>query len=113
MTFPLIHFALRCAVDSLCFKPEQRTPLVRYAVTFANLFISWIVAMNVPNIWTPLQITGAVAAGLIGFIIPSMLHLNAPEGEKSIGSKSLALLFISLGILVGVDTVWMIMSGQG
>jgi len=69
--------------------------------------------MNVPNIWTPLQITGAVAAGLIGFIIPSMLHLNAPEGEKSIGSKSLALLFISLGILVGVDTVWMIMSGQG
>ena len=113
MTFPLIHFALREAVMSLLFSPEKRTWVVRWVSTCINLLTAFAVAMNVPNIWTPLQITGAVAAGIIGFIIPSMLHLNAPRQERTFGSQSIAALFISLGILVGIDTVWMIASGQG
>mmetsp|Transcript_29232 Transcript_29232/g.61883 ORF Transcript_29232/g.61883 Transcript_29232/m.61883 type:complete len:344 (-) Transcript_29232:55-1086(-) len=112
MTFPLIHYALRETIMNLFFKPEQRTASVRWASTAVNITVAFFTALNVPNIWTPLQITGAVAAGLIGFVIPSMLHLSAPEEEKTLASKVQAGLLFSLGFLVGAITIWQLFTGQ-
>jgi len=112
MTFPLIHFALRQTIMTLCFRPENRTTLVRWTSTFVNLLVALIVALKVPNIWTPLQLTGAVAAGLIGFMIPSLLHLHAEPQEKTVGSCAIAVLLFLLGFLVGVVTIWQLCTGQ-
>ncbi|QDZ22845.1 amino acid transporter [Chloropicon primus] len=114
MTFPLIHFALRQTESTILLpRPEERNkPVNRWGLTLLNLVVSFVVAMEVPNIWTPLQITGAVAAGIIGFIIPSLLHLNVPEQEKSTWGTVQAYLLLSLGVLVGVVTIYQLCTGN-
>ena len=112
MTFPLIHFALRQTEMGLLFARDRRTPLARWGVSLANLLVAYVLALKVPNIWTPLQITGAVAAGIIGFIIPSLLHLRVPEGpEKTTGGAVVAVLLLSLGVIVGAVTVYQLFTG--
>ena len=66
------------------------------------MMVAFAVAMSVPNIWVPLQVTGAVAAGMIGFIIPSMLHLQNPGATPA--SKAGAMGLLSMGVLVAMQT---------
>ena len=114
MTFPLIHFALRQTEMSVLFENRQQrqAPAARWGITLANLVVSYVLALKVPNIWTPLQITGAVAAGIIGFIIPSCLHLVAPAQERTVASMVTAWLLLLMGVLVGVVTLYQLATGN-
>lgn len=114
MTFPLIHFALRQTEMSVLFEDRQQrqAPAARWGITLANLVVSYVLALKVPNIWTPLQITGAVAAGIIGFIIPSCLHLVAPAQERTVASMVTAWLLLLMGVLVGVVTLYQLATGN-
>jgi hypothetical protein len=48
---------------------------VTYGVTAAAFGLS----LNTRSIWEPLQIIGATAGGLIGFVFPCMLALHRPS----------------------------------
>lgn len=79
LVFPIVFYPLRLNLDGLIF-PSAR-PLTSDNLRFASLSIGLIavifVAANfIPSIWDAFQFTGATAAVLIGFILPSAITLR-------------------------------------
>ena len=66
-----------------------------------------MVSIVTPSIWGPIQIIGATAGAIIGFIVPGMLSLLPTEaslmpGHDSSLDKAPGYLLVAIGVLQGV-----------
>ncbi|KAK9797375.1 hypothetical protein WJX73_007217 [Symbiochloris irregularis] len=79
-----------------------------YSVTYAIIAALYLISVVTPSIWGPIQIIGATAGAVIGFIAPGMLALLPteaslmPQHKSSRWRRAPGYSLIAIGVLQGI-----------
>ena len=81
--------------------------LVDGQVTYGATAVLYLLSIVTPSIWGPIQIIGATAGAVIGFIAPGMLALLPTEaslmpGQGSHWDQVPGWVLIGIGVLQGL-----------
>ncbi|XP_072964018.1 amino acid transporter AVT6E [Typha angustifolia] len=105
LVFPVIHFSLRQAVDSLVFSGSaSQTRKRMLTLTAVLLGVIYLGSTMIPNIWVAFKFTGATSGLALGFIFPSLVALRLDKQGKNLrlGEKILSYAMLLLAMIVSI-----------
>ena len=115
--FYFLYSCCPLAKPPRCYAPPQLLNLMLLTfrhlpvqVTYGATALLYILSIVTPSIWGPIQIIGATAGAVVGFIAPGMLALLPSEASLMPGHNSRwdylpGCILIGIGILQGVAGV--------
>ncbi|XP_071926328.1 amino acid transporter AVT6A-like [Coffea arabica] len=109
LVFPVLFHPLRINLDGLLF--PSAGPLVlskrRFLlVTMGMIFVVYLGANFIPNIWDVFQFSGATAAVCLGFIFPSAIALRDVHGIATKKDKVLSVFMICLAVFANMVAIY-------
>ncbi|XP_065879799.1 amino acid transporter AVT6A-like [Euphorbia lathyris] len=109
LVFPVVFHPLRLNLDGLIF-PSAR-PLVldncRFIlISISLIFVIYIGANFIPNIWVAFQFTGATSAICLGFIFPAAIALRDSNSVASKKDKIVSLFMIFLALFSSLVAIY-------
>lgn len=83
LVFPIMNYSLRANIDELLFSKKNKRALAldtpRFvSLTLILLFLTYFVAVAIPNIWYFFQFLGSTTIVCLSFIFPAALILRYP-----------------------------------
>mmetsp|Transcript_13536 Transcript_13536/g.34173 ORF Transcript_13536/g.34173 Transcript_13536/m.34173 type:complete len:485 (-) Transcript_13536:92-1546(-) len=103
MAFPLSHFTYRDNLVELIWghhAAELSLPKF-YGITAAGLFLFYVAACTLPNIWLPLSIIGSTAGVTVAFAFPSALILAMDS--HNVGRQLVGAVLLAAGLSVSLS----------
>lgn len=109
LVFPVLFHPLRLNLDGLLF--PSAAPLVQSKwrfplVTMGIIFVVYLGANFIPNIWDVFQFSGATAAVCLGFIFPSAIALRDVQGIATKKDKVLSVFMICLAVFANIVAIY-------
>jgi len=87
---------------------ERRLCSSRYSVwvRWATVLVVTLVALLVPNFADFLSLVGSSVCVVLGFVLPSLFHLQAFKNELSITRIVVDVLVFLIGVMIAITGTW-------
>ncbi|XP_057441741.1 amino acid transporter AVT6C-like [Lotus japonicus] len=117
LVFPIMNYSLRANIDELLFSKKNKRALAldtpRFvSLTLILLFLTYFVAVAIPNIWYFFQFLGSTTIVCLSFIFPAALILRDMHGVSRTKDQVMAIVVIVLAIGTSGIAIWTNLSGS-
>ncbi|KAJ4894777.1 Amino acid transporter ANTL3 [Raphanus sativus] len=75
-------------------------------VRWSTVLVVTLVALLVPNFADFLSLVGSSVCVVLGFVLPSLFHLQAFKEELSVGRKVVDVVIFIIGVVIAVTGTW-------
>ncbi|GAB2212535.1 hypothetical protein Droror1_Dr00020508 [Drosera rotundifolia] len=109
LVFPIINYALRANLDELLFprNPVLATDTTRFlSLTSALLFVTYMIAITVPDIWYCFQFIGSTTVVCLTLVFPASILLRDIHDISSKSDRVVAVLLVFLAAGTSVIAIW-------
>ncbi|XP_038711285.1 amino acid transporter AVT6C-like [Tripterygium wilfordii] len=109
LVFPLLNFSLRANIDELIFpkKPLLARDNKRFlSLTLILLVLSYIAAIEIPDIWYFFQFMGSTSAVCLAFIFPGAIVLRDVHRISTANDRITGAVMIILAVVTSIIAIF-------
>ncbi|KAK2431058.1 amino acid transporter AVT6B [Trifolium repens] len=117
LVFPIMFYSLRANIDELLFSNKNKPPLAldtrRFvSLTLVLLAFTYLVAVEIPNVWYFFQFLGSTTIVCISFLFPAAIILRDMHGISKTKDQVMAIVVIILAVGTSGIAIWTNLNGS-
>ncbi|GAU18166.1 hypothetical protein TSUD_248670 [Trifolium subterraneum] len=117
LVFPIMFYSLRANIDELLFSNKNNRPLALDTTRFVSLTLvlltfTYLVAVEIPNVWYFFQFLGSTTIVCLSFLFPAAIILRDTHGISKTIDQVMAIVVIILAVGTSGIAIWTNLNGS-